>query len=168
MSRPKTLRHMSRQDERVLAAYVFTPEGQSYTAWEFDVLVGDPEMPGAHFPLNSRRQAAYLNALKVDAVAWQGAVPTAIEAKPRGGLAALGQIRAYRQWFAVHYGTTPQGIILCSSMSRQVQTSALWDGIKVVILPPASDYQVQLAEAYVKSLIVQRSVLPQFSAVQNF
>jgi hypothetical protein len=168
MSSPKTLRHMSRQDERVLASYVFTPEGQSYDAWEFDVLVGAPHDPGPFYPRAARRAALYQNSLKVDAIGWFANTPTAIECKPRGGLSAIGQIHAYRQWYREIFAQEPGGTIVCSSMSRQVQQACFWNDIRVIILPPASDYQVSLAEAYVKPLIQQRSVLPVYVLVKDF
>ena len=168
MSRPKILRHMSRHDEQVFASYVFTPEGQSYTSWEFDVLIGDPDDPGAFYPANLRRAALYQNALKIDAIGWFYQTPTAIECKPRAGLGAIGQMSSYQQWYRTIFGRDISGLIVCSGMSRQCQTAALWHNIRVVIVPPAQDFMVLNAERYVAGMIQKKSILPQFNSVQNF
>lgn len=168
MSAPQTLTHMSRHDERVFATYLFTQEGQTFDTWEFDVLVGDPDDPGAHYPANSRYQALYVNALKIDAIGWFFNSPTLIECKSRAGLGAIGQAITYQQWFQQIFAIPARTLIVCTSMSRQCQTSALWNRVDVQILPPASDFQVIQAKAYVKPRIQKRSIMPQLLAASSY
>lgn len=160
------MKHMAPRDIPLFATYLFTPEGQAYTAWEFDVLVGDPEDPGAHYPMNQRRQALYLNSLKIDAVGWLFSTPTLIECKPNGGLGAIGQILSYQKWYQIIFGVKPKGIIVCARMSRQCLTLCILDDIDVRIVQPANDVMVTQANNYVRPLIKPLSVLPQFAAVQ--
>lgn len=165
MAAVQILKHMMPRDIPVWASYFYTPEGQSYTNWEFDVLIGAPRDPGAHYPDSARKQAMYLNALKIDAVGWLFGTPRLIEFKPVAGLGALGQVIGYQRWYQLIFGVKPQAIICCSEMSDQVQTLCLIDDITVRILPPANDYQVMRAIEMVKPLIKKLSILPEIAAV---
>ena len=165
MARTQVLRHMAPKDIPLFASYLFTPEGQTFTAWEFDVLVGDPEDPGVFYPPNVRRQALYLNALKIDAVGWLFSTPALIECKPNAGLNALGQILGYQKWYQIIFGTKPRGIIVCQRMTRQVETLCTIDEIDVRRVTPASDFTVERAIEYVKPRIKTMSVLPQMTPV---
>jgi hypothetical protein len=165
MSRAQILKHMSVNDIPLFATYLFSPEGQTYTAWEFDVLVGNPDSPGPFYPLSQRRQAMYLNALKIDAIGWLFSTPRLIECKPNGGLAALGQIMGYQKWYEIIFGTKPSGVIVCARMSKQIQTLCLLADIQVRIVTPANDLASQQAVDYVRPLIKHLSILPQLQAV---
>ena len=161
MSAPQVLRHMMPHDIPLWASYFFSPEGQNYTAWEFDVLVGNPADPGPYYPMSARRQAMYLNALKIDAVGWLFSTPTLIECKPNAGLGALGQVDGYQAWYEIIFGVKPRGVIVCEHMSDQVQTLCLLKNIDVRIVTPANDYQIMRAIDLVKPMIRPLSVLPQ-------
>lgn len=160
MRRPQLLYNMSKHDQQVFASYVFTPEGQSYDSWEFNVLTGRPNDPGRYYPPTQRKQALYLNALKIDAIGWFVNTPTIVEAKPTAGLPAIGQGICYRQWYREHFGYDPDVIIVCSHMADQVRQNAEWNNIRVVTVPPANEYQLQNAINYVSNKVVRRSVIP--------
>ena len=165
MSRAHIIKHMAEKDIPLWASYFLSAEGQAYTAWEFDVLVGDPEEPGPFFPASLRRQALYLNALKIDAVGWFFATPTLIECKPNAGLAALGQIIGYQEWYHLIFGLKPSMMIVCHRMARQVQTLCTIKGVAVRIVNPAELYRIAQAIKQVRPLIQVKSILPQFQAV---
>lgn len=165
MRKPNILYNMSKHDQQVFASYVFSPEGQIYTAWEFNVLTGIPADPGRFYPASQRRQAIYLNSLKIDAIGWLFNTPTIIEAKPRAGLSAIGQVISYRQWYREHFKLDPSVVIVCSSMSDQVRQNAQWSGIRVAIVPPANEAFIQSAIRYVTPLIMQKSVIPSIADI---
>jgi hypothetical protein len=168
MRNPQILTNMSRHDQEVFAAYVLSPEGQSYDAWEFNVLTGRPNDPGRYYPAAQRKAALYQNALKIDAIGWFSDTPTIIEAKPRAGLAAIGQAISYRQWYREHFGAQPDTLIVCSSMSDQIRQNAAWNNIRVVTIQPANDFAIQAAVSYVTPLIQRRSVIPVIASALGF
>lgn len=165
MSSPQILKHMMPRDIPLFATYFSSPEGQHYTAWEFDVVVGDPHDPGTHFPANIRKQALYLNCLKIDAVGWLFSTPTLIECKPKAGLGALGQVDGYQEWYRIIFGVKPRGMIVCEEMSRQVETLCMLKDIIVRKVVPANDLIVSNAIARVRPLIRKLSVLPALLSV---
>jgi hypothetical protein len=166
MAGPQILKHMMPRDIPLFASYVLTPEGMGYTGWEFDVLVGAPADPGAHFPDNQRRAALYINALKIDAVGWLYNTPRLIECKPDAGCGALGQILGYQRWYSIIFGHEPAMMIICRRMSAQVEHLCnLWD-IEVKKVLPASDFDVERAIAYVRDRRVNRSILPDYLSLQ--
>ena len=165
MRKPNILYNMSKHDQAVFASYVLSPEGQTYTNWEFNVLTGDLRGPGRYYPPSQRKQAIYLNALKIDVIAWLFDTPAIIEVKPHAGLSAIGQAISYRQWYSSHFVKSPSMLVVCSSMSDQVRQNASWSGIRVVTVPPANEYQIQTAIQYVIPLITVKSVPPSISDV---
>lgn len=168
MRRPQLLANMSKHDQEVFATYVFTQEGQHYTDWEINPLTGNPQDPGVFFPRTQRAQALYLNALKIDAIGWFLSSPTLIECKPHAGPSALGQILCYRQWYQAHYAVTPNAMIVCSSMSPQVQQNARWSGIEVRLVQPAQPQLIQAAIEYLRPLINKKTVLPHMQNIPGF
>lgn len=153
-------KHMMPRDIPPFCTYLLSPEGQSYTSWEFDVIVGDPEDPGTLYPQNKRRQALYLNALKIDAIGWFHSSPTLIEAKPDADIGAIGQIDSYADWYRMLYGVMPQKMIVCNAMRRQVQTVCSWHDIRVRIVPDADIIDIERAMRYVLPLIAPSPLFP--------
>ena len=167
MSRPQILKHMAEKDIPLWTSYFLSAEGQAYTAWEFDVLVGDPEEPGPFFPMSARRQALYINALKIDAVGWFFSTPTLIECKPNASCSAIGQILVYQEWYRLIFGLQPSMMIVCRRMARQVQTYCAIEEIAVRIVEPADTYQITQSIQQVRPMIQVKSVLPQFQAASE-
>ena len=165
MSRPQITKHMFPRDLPVWATYYLSDEGQSYTGWEFDVLVGNPYDPGSFYPPQARRQAIYLNALKIDAVAWFENTPRIIEFKPDAGSGALGQVLVYQEWYRIIFGVRPLGMIVCESMSGQVESICNLLNVQVIQLEPALERDVERATWDVERKIVHRSKLPILSAL---
>lgn len=168
MSRAQILKHMAPRDIPLFATYFLSPEGQNYTAWEFDVLVGDPDEPGPFFPEAQRRQAMYLNSLKIDAVGWLFETPTLIECKPNGNLGAYGQVTAYRKWYQLIFNITPGCLIVCRRMSRQVKILCDIAEIAVRVVDPASEWDTSRAIAAVRPMVQRKSILPNYRAVSSF
>lgn len=166
MSTPQILTHMSQKDIPLFATYYFTAEGQSYQGWEFDVVIGDPEDPGAHYPPNLRRQALYLNSLKIDALGWYFNTPTLIECKPNATCGAIGQVLSYQKWYRMNFGIQPAMMIVCQRMSRQIETLCLYDQIAVRRVLPADYLTTQRCIAEVRTKIVDRSKQLLYSALQ--
>ncbi len=167
MSRPQIAKHMFPRDLPVWATFYRSEEGQQYDGWEFDVLVGNPKDPGSFYPPAQRRQAMYLSALKIDAVAWFLNTPRIIEFKPDAGCGALGQVLIYQEWYRIIFGVKPVGMIVCEEMSDQVESICNLLGVTVIQLPPASPFETEQAEWDVERKIVHRSVLPLMSALAS-
>lgn len=151
---------MMPRDIPPFCSYLLSPEGQSYTGWQFDEIIGDPDDPGALYPMHLRKQALYLGSLKIDAVAWLFSTPTLIECKPDATLSAIGQIESYATWYRLTYDYSPRKMIVCESMRRQVQTVASEYKIEVRIFPPASPETIAKAMAYVAPLITLSPLFP--------
>lgn len=166
MSAPQILTHMSAQDMRVFATYYFTPEGQNYQQWEFDIIVGDPEDPGAYYPPNLRRQALYLNSLKIDALGWLFSTPTIIECKPNATAGAIGQVFTYKKWYKLNFGLDCNMMIVCSRMARQLITACQIDDIAVRVVQPATPYIVGQCLKDIQPKITDRSKQLLYSALQ--
>jgi hypothetical protein len=160
MPRSQIFKHMMPKDIPVFATYVLSPEGQTYTSWEFDVLVGQPTDPGPFYPLEKRRQALYLNALKIDAIGWLYNTPTLIECKPDARLSAIGQIESYARWYQRMFNILPRKMIVCESMRGQVQTIAEEMNILVRIVPAADYLTIADAIAYVTPKIGPSPLFP--------
>ena len=165
MSRPQIAKHMFPRDLPVWAAFYRSEAGQQYTGWEFDVVVGNPYDPGAFYPPSARRQSIYLNSLKIDSVAWFLDTPRIIEFKPDAGCGALGQVLIYQEWYRRIFGVRPHGMIVCESMSDQVESICLYLMVEVVKIPPATAQETEQAEWDVERKIVYRSILPSLSAL---
>ena len=160
MARTQVFRHMMPRDIPPFCSFLLSPEGQQFTSWEFDVIVGEPEDPGALYDLNKRRQAMYLNALKIDAIGWFFNTPTLIEAKPDADIGAIGQIDSYADWYRMLYGVMPAKMIVCNAMRRQVQTVCQWHDIQVRIFQDASPLDIQTATAYILPKIKASPLFP--------
>ena len=146
-------KHMMPKDIPPFCTYLLSDEGQQYTSWQFDDLVGDPDDPGPMFPMSARRQALYVGALKIDCVGWLFSTPTLIECKPDAGLSAIGQIEGYAKWYSLMYNIYPRKMIVCESMRGQVQTVAELLDIQVRIVQPANIETIERALVYVVPLI---------------
>ena len=166
MSRPQIMKHMSVKDVPLFATYLLGEEGQKYTGWEFDVIIGDPVDPGPFYPANQRKQALYLNALKIDAVGWLFGTPTLIECKPNAGCGAIGQVTSYQEWYRIIFGVKPRGVIVCERMPRQIQTLCILQNIDFRIVQPANELVTQQAIDYVRPLIKNLSIIPAFLPVE--
>ena len=157
--------HMMPRDIPLFCTYYQTVEGQAYQNWEFDVLVGDPEDPGAFYPDSARRRSLYVNALKIDAVGWFFATPTIIEVKPVGSCGAIGQLVTYKEWYRRNYLKEASTLLVCRRISRQVESMCLSLGITVYRVEPAPDYIVHAVERNIQPKIVKRSRLPTLQSV---
>ena len=165
MSRPQITKHMFPRDLPVWASFYLSEAGQQYDGWEFDVVVGNPYDPGSFYPPSARKQAIYLNSLKIDAVAWFSNTPRILEFKPSAGSGAIGQVLCYQEWYSRIFNVRPLGMIICEDMSPQVRSIAEFLGIEVVEIPPADTPTTNAATWDVERKIVHRSMLPILSAL---
>ena len=167
MSSPQILTHMSRKDMEVFATYYFTPEGQSFQHWEFDIIVGDPEDPGMYYPPNIRRQALYLNSLKIDALAWFYNSPLIIECKPNATAGAIGQVLTYKTWYKINFDRECSTMIVCSRMAKQLVTMCNINEIAVRVVPQADSLTIQQCIQSVAPKVTDRSKQLLYSALQS-
>jgi len=79
----------------VLRAWLRLHE-QEYDRVDYCVRVGEGTDPGPGYPEEIRRQAIANSQKRIDAIAWQGQVPTIVEVKDRAGASAIGQLVTYR------------------------------------------------------------------------
>lgn len=167
MSQPQITKHMFPRDLPIWASYYMSTEGQGYTGWEFDVIVGNPTDPGSFYPPSQRKQAIYLNSLKIDAVAWFADTPRIIEFKPDAGCGALGQVLIYQEWYSRIWGVKPIALIVCENMSEQVESICTFFNVRVLRFAPATVQDLLTAEWQVERKIVHRSSLPLLSALSE-
>lgn len=142
------------------ASYILSPEGQSWTGFEFDIIVGNPRDPGPFFPPEKRRQAMYLGALKIDCVAWFHNTPTIIEAKPDADLAAVGQVLVYRWWYEKLFSLKPSLMVVANFMTDQIQEYCFAHDIALRLFPDAGPIEIEAAMRHTEQRIEYRSLLP--------
>jgi hypothetical protein len=70
-----------------------------YTSFDYNVRTGTGTDPGPTYPQNIRDMGVAVTQKRIDAIAWNGNVPTLIEVKNRATLTAVGQILAYKVLF---------------------------------------------------------------------
>jgi hypothetical protein len=78
----------------ILRAWLQQHEGE-YDRFDYNVRLGPGTDPGSTYADSVRQQAIANSQLRVDAVGWQGDIPTIIEVKENAGTSALGQILTY-------------------------------------------------------------------------
>lgn len=106
---------------------------KDYTAFDFNVRVGQGTDPGPTYDAESRRQYILNTQKRIDVMAWQDSNPTIIEVKDRAGLSAIGQIVGYRHLYFNDNptGPTPTMLLVFNRTDQDVILTALAAGIKI-------------------------------------
>lgn len=83
-----------------------------YDRFDYNVRTGTGTDPGPTYPQNLRDMAIAITQKRIDAIAWNGNVPTLIEVKNRATLTAVGQILSYKVLFKADYPLSPEPKLL--------------------------------------------------------
>ena len=165
--KPQLWRHMFPADVAPFASYILSDEGQRWTQFEFDIVVGAPNDPGPFFPIERRQQAFYLGALKIDCVAWFGEFPTIIECKPDADCGAIGQLYVYQWWYQQLFQVKPALLVVCNFLPEQIKIYCQAHNIGVAVYPDADQTTIDIACRYTASKIAYKSVLPQVAGIYS-
>lgn len=83
--------------ERSLWTRWLKQNGQGWTDYEYDVHIGQGITVVGEYPEWGKSLAKLLTQKRIDVVAWRQGIPWIFEVKPQAGLAAYGQLLAYRE-----------------------------------------------------------------------
>lgn len=110
---------------------------REYDRFDYNVRVGPGDDPGPNWPDNLRLMAVSNSQKRVDAVAWQGVIPTILEIKDRAGASALGQILAYVPlWNMEHPQSPPASMILITNrIQTGIDISCRYYGVRLDVVP---------------------------------
>jgi hypothetical protein len=112
-------------------------EGE-YDRFDYNVRLGPGTDPGPTYADSVRQQAIANSQLRVDAVGWQGDVPTIIEVKENAGTSALGQILTYNvTWQLEHQGqSAPKLLVVTDRLQQSVRAPLAAHGVQVAVVRP--------------------------------
>lgn len=79
-----------------------------YTAWAYNVHIGNGLDPGAPYPQVYRDQYIFNTQKRADAVAYQGVTPFVFEVKARATASSMSQLLAYKTLWPITFPGTPQ------------------------------------------------------------
>lgn len=82
----------------IMKAWLAAHEAE-YDRFEYNVRIGSGTDPGENYPPEIRSMAIQNSQKRLDAVGWQGDIPTIIEVKRRAGLSNIGQLVGYRHFW---------------------------------------------------------------------
>lgn len=152
--------HMMVHDTPLFASFVLTPDARPYTRWEFDVQVGDGHVTRAEWDPDVFRTAYDVSKLRIDAVGWQGGIPTVFEVKPMGRISGFGQLMAYKYFYRRDKGLEPNLAYITDWMPPDVATVCAAYGIRVFIVGEATEDELLAACRIVQADCSQLIRLP--------
>ena len=131
--------HMSPQDLPLWRAWLTTNHAR-FTAWFFDVALGEPYDPGPHIGPTYRYAAMRLSRLRADAVGVSPAGWTLIEVRPFAGASALGALLTYLAlWKADPPDSRPiSGLLVTNELRKGLDALYKSAGLDVHLVPQAT------------------------------
>ena len=89
---------------------------------DYDFRVGDGQQLDIELGENYQRMAKMLSQLRIDALCWNGELPTIVEVKPRCVITALGQLQGYKILFVKEFKNiiSPELLMVCEVISNDV------------------------------------------------
>ena len=110
---------------------------QQYDRFQYNVRIGDGSDPGPTFSATMRAMAIKLTQLRLDAVGWQGSLPTIFEVKRRAGPNNVGQLLTYDAvWRTQAYTpVNPRLVLVASSYNPNILPVINNTGIDLQIVP---------------------------------
>lgn len=103
----------------VWRAWLKLHEGE-FTNYEYNVRIGEGQDPGANYSDSIRSMAVQITQLRLDALAFEGNVPTIFEVKRRATPASVGQLLTYKAvWDKEHPGEPPARMVLVANTFQQ-------------------------------------------------
>lgn len=120
------------QETRVFDAF-WKLHGAEYTAVDFNVRVGTGYDPGPSVSDEQRRNSVMNTQKRIDALLWQGSIPTIAEVKLRCTHVVAGQVLAYRLlWQRENPGfQTPNMLIICAYIDAD--TAYVLDKLNILV-----------------------------------
>jgi len=115
--------HMFPEDlkvwERFLDRY-----GSLYTGFYYDITCGEKSPRFPSWKPEYKKDAAILSRLRIDAVGVRPATIDIIEIKPRGNMAAMGQVLTYMEHYKKEYKPKMplRGLIVCGEIDPNIIT----------------------------------------------
>src|SRR5260370_592716 len=108
-----------------------------FQRFDYDVHLGINVDPGPDFPDYVRKAAIASRSLRMDAVGYQGALPTLFEVKRRAGLAHVGQLFGYfHMWKAQQLSAVdPLLRLVCADFSQHILPATSAAGIRIDVVP---------------------------------
>jgi hypothetical protein len=118
-----------------------------FDSWQYNVRVGNGVDPGPGYAENVRQMAIANSQKRIDAVGWQGPVPTIFEVKFRAGAGAVGQMVVYAPLWAALYPLVPLThlALVTDALQPDVQPALAAQGIALYVIP--TDFSSLVAPA---------------------
>lgn len=116
-------RYPGMQVEEILTWRVWLAEhSNEFTSFDYNVRIGDGIDPGPMIAEPYRTNAINLSKLRLDAVGWQGDVPTIFEVERRARPSSVGQLLTYDAvWRNLQYSNVaPRLRIVCADLNPNI------------------------------------------------
>ena len=110
---------------------------QEFDRFDYNYRIGDGSDPGPAFADNIRAMAIQLTQLRLDAVGWQGTIPTIFEVKRRAGPQNIGQLLTYDAvWRQKQYtNANPRLRLVCSDFNSHLLPVIQVHDIQLDVVP---------------------------------
>lgn len=110
---------------------------QFYQSFDYNVRIGDGQDPGPSFADNIRQMAIQITQLRLDAVGYQGNIPTIFEVKRRAGPQNVGQLMTYDAvWRNKGYTqVNPRLMLVCATYNPNIMPVLRDTGINLAVVP---------------------------------
>lgn len=110
---------------------------QFYQSFDYNVRIGDGQDPGPSFADNIRQMAIQITQLRLDAVGYQGNIPTIFEVKRRAGPQNVGQLLTYDSvWRNKGYTqVNPRLMLVCATYNPNILPVLRDTGINLAVVP---------------------------------
>jgi len=105
----------------------------SYDGFQYNVRIGVGQDPGEQFNQTYRDMAIALTKLRLDAVGWQGTLPTIFEVKRNAGPSNVGQLLTYDAVWRKNRlsNANPRLVIVCNIFQPNISQVAIETGITI-------------------------------------
>jgi hypothetical protein len=110
---------------------------KEYQRFDYNARLGIAVDPGPDFPDYVRKAAIASRSLRIDAVGYQGDLPTIFEVKRRAGLQNVGQLFGYfHMWQAQQLSAqAPLLVLVCADFSQHILPATSAAGIRIDVVP---------------------------------
>ena len=106
---------------------------QDYQRFDYNTRIGQGQDPGPTFNQTYRDMAIQLTQLRIDAVGWQGNIPTIFEVKRNAGAQNIGQLLTYDAVWRINRvsNANPRLVLVCAQFQPNISQVALETGIDI-------------------------------------
>lgn len=123
--------------EGLLWAAFLRDHAPEYAYFDYDVKVGQGHPTTPTMPDYIKRMVRALSPKRIDAVGWQGKVPTIFEVTPRGGRTLIGACVLYRHLYRETFPNSlpPQCGAVVAHVDPDVERFLAREGVQVFTYP---------------------------------